>query len=201
MSSRAINSIVSLKSSFESILNDRTQVWHPYLCALETKCGVSKVNTFLLVCFLISLYLVFGLGAALLCNFVGVVFPAWRTLRALRCPNFQENSKLLTYWLVYAFLSLVDHFSVFMEQCCPLYWLLKCMFLLWSMSDVGAHGIYCCFLKPLSSAYFCCASYCTPRKCHRINEDVKIDDSYESPDDSRNVSQFRSNNVNVNVPN
>lgn len=144
----------TLTDSIESILDDETKCWHPYLCALERKCGVSKVHFFLIICFLLVLYLMLGVRAALLCNLVGFLVPARKTLRVLLCPNFEENAKWLTYWLIYAAVSLLDHFADWIiEAVCPLYWPIKCVFLLWCMSDLANNGsclIYTCFLRPLS---------------------------------------------------
>lgn len=152
VSSMACNSISLFKDTIQSILDDQTKPWHPILCVLEQQCGISKFNAFFLLSFCIIVYLMFGMGAALLCNLVGFIYPACKTLQVLRSPSFNEDAKWLTYWLIFGFLALVDYFADWLEEMCPLYWLLKSLVLLWCMSDLSTNGscvIYSYVLKPL----------------------------------------------------
>ncbi|KAI5743139.1 hypothetical protein M8J77_014971 [Diaphorina citri] len=165
----SFDSINIYRSSIENILNDKSQVWHPCLCIVEQKCGISKTNMFLVVCFLLVIYLMFGMGAALLCNLIGFIYPACQTVKTMCSPNLAKNIKWLTYWLIFASISLVDHFSDWLEALFPLYWLIKCVFLLWCMSDIcsnGSYVIYSCFLKPMFLSDKCFAVDCAIKEQH-----------------------------------
>lgn len=154
-------------SSIESLLDDESKVWHCWLQVVEQHCGVRKVTQFALVCTLIVLYLMFGLGAPLLCNLIGVLYPARQTLYAMGCPNLALHIKWLTYWLIYAALSVFDHFSSALETLFPFYWLMKCMFLVWCMSDMCSNGssvMFSCFFKPLVRVERCFARECVVRR-------------------------------------
>ncbi|KAJ0171905.1 hypothetical protein K1T71_012668 [Dendrolimus kikuchii] len=113
------------RDNLERILNDKSQPWTKYLEKAEQKTGVNRVYLFMGFVAFTGLYLVFGFGAELICNLIGFVYPAYASMKALESPQKDDDTKWLTYWVVFACFSLCEYFSDFIVGWFPLYWLIK----------------------------------------------------------------------------
>merc|ERR1712032_125203 len=51
-----------------------------------------------------------------------------------------DDTQWLTYWVVFAFFSVVGYFADFIAGWVPFYWLSKCLFLVWCMAPIEANG-------------------------------------------------------------
>ena len=104
---------------------------------------------------LIVIVFVFGFGASIVANFIGVMYPAFQSFKALESPNSDDDKKWLTYWLVFSAFSIMDHFAAMVLTYVPFYYIFKLCFLVYlfhPMTD-GAVVIYSRYLYPTYKKY------------------------------------------------
>jgi len=121
------------------------------LTLIEQKTNVKKRYLAFSVVIWVVGYLVFGFAASLLCSFIGFVYPAYKSVKAIESKATGDDTEWLMYWVVYASFNCLEFFSDIVLSWIPFYFLLKCVFLIWCMAPFSYNGskmIYYKLIRP-----------------------------------------------------
>merc|ERR1711934_345224 len=136
------------QAQFEKFI-EQPGVVNDALTFVQNKTQVKKAYIAYGVIAVVTLWLMFGFGAQLLCNFIGFLYPAYRSIKALETSSKSDDTQWLMYWVVFSLFSVVEFFSDTVVGWVPFYWLIKCAFLLWCMSPMeGSSVIYTRVIRP-----------------------------------------------------
>jgi len=140
-----LSHIDSSTSGLSVLKQFETQTGLPRSYAVLAGVGVYFVLIFLNVA---------GIGQ-LLSNVAGFVIPGYFSLVALETSTSKDDTQLLTYWVVFAALNVVEFWSKAILYWVPFYYLFKTIFLLYIgiPSFGGASMIYHSLIKPISQKY------------------------------------------------
>ncbi|KAF4528346.1 hypothetical protein B566_EDAN006601 [Ephemera danica] len=144
--------VTALKDNLDKSLHEEGRPWTPILGKAEEKTGVKRTYIVLAVLALLGLYLLFGYGAQLLCNVIGFIYPAYCSMKAIESRAKEDDTKWLTYWVVFAVFSLFEFFSDLLLSWFPFYYLAKCLFLAWCFAPIQTNGslvVYNRIIRPI----------------------------------------------------
>jgi len=130
------------KETLESALRDKSKPWAQAFEFVEAKTNIPRLYLFFAAAGFCALYLIFGYGAQLLCNIIGVVYPAYVSIHAIETSPKDDDTKWLIYWVTYGIMSIIEYFSGVLTSVIPFYWLLKCAFLVWCMLPMEKNGSF-----------------------------------------------------------
>ncbi|XP_060062587.1 receptor expression-enhancing protein 5-like [Ylistrum balloti] len=155
MASAVSENVETWKAKLDKILHEKNFATDT-LEKIEQKTGVRRLYIALGLLAFLGLYLMIGYGAQFVCNFVGFLYPAYASIKAIESHSKDDDTKWLTYWVVYALFSLVEFFADIFLFWIPFYWFLKCCFLGYCMAPTawnGSHTIYNRLIRPVVLKY------------------------------------------------
>lgn len=91
------------------------------------------------------LFVVFGIGQAIITNIIGVAYPVFMSFHALESRDSSNDDKQwLTYWVVFGLFSMTDSCAGFILHFIPFYYVLKVATLIWLFHPAtqGASYVY-----------------------------------------------------------
>ncbi|KAF4976605.1 hypothetical protein FZEAL_6752 [Fusarium zealandicum] len=134
---------------------DRELSKYPIFNNVEKTSGVPKAYAAIGFGALYFFLIIFNLGGQLLTNFAGFIIPGYYSLAALFSHNKEDDTQWLTYWVVFAFFTVLESL-VQVVYWFPFYYVFKFIFLLWLSLPAfkGAELIFRSFLAPTVGRYF-----------------------------------------------
>eukprot|EP01095_Lingulamoeba_sp_RSL-Kostka_P003886 TRINITY_DN15004_c0_g1_i1.p1 TRINITY_DN15004_c0_g1~~TRINITY_DN15004_c0_g1_i1.p1 ORF type:complete len:227 (+),score=55.04 TRINITY_DN15004_c0_g1_i1:42-722(+) len=116
---------------------------------IEEKTKLSKVYFVLIFLAISFLLVVYGWGAQLICNFVGFIYPAFASFKAIESVNKDDDTQWLVYWVVFATFCVLEYFVDIIISWFPFYFIFKFLFLLYLHLPTGATGLYNFLIRPV----------------------------------------------------
>jgi len=128
---------------------------YPVLNNLERQTSVPKVYAFLSLVGTYFFLVFFNIGGEFLVNLAGFLIPGYYSLHALFTTGKADDTQWLTYWVVYAFLTVIES-AISASYWFPFYYILKFVLILWmSLPQFnGAQIIFHSFVQPLFARLF-----------------------------------------------
>lgn len=142
--------IETWRVKLDKILHEKNAV-NDLLEKIEQKTNVRRLYLVIGVAAFLGIYLMIGYGAQFLCNFLGFLYPAYASVKAIESKEKDDDTKWLTYWVTYSFFSLIEFFTDIFLFWIPFYWFFKCVFLVYCMAPTQWNGsvtIYNRIIRP-----------------------------------------------------
>lgn len=141
-------------------------------------------------------FLIFiNVGGRFLSNVLGCLIPMYYSVLAIESSNKANNVQWLSYWVIYGFLILVEHYDQSLLYWFPFYYFFKSVFILYlSLPQFnGAQTIYWTFFHPFFVKY-CSKTTHPPHPPHPpppapIPDVCKVNDPGDLTDDIASISE------------
>ena len=121
---------------------------------ISQKTGVNGkiISSILIIC---SIFCFINIFSKYITCIVGVVLPAYWSIKAIESPQYDDDKQWLTYWAIYGLFTLLDQFANIILRIFPFYFIFKIIFLIWCFmpNTMGALFIYNKFIGPYFKKY------------------------------------------------
>ncbi|EPB67352.1 TB2/DP1, HVA22 family [Ancylostoma ceylanicum] len=130
------------------------EAYDEYVGTAESITALPREKIVYVLIAIVSLYLIAGTAAQLVCNLIGFAYPAYASVKAVRTKDTKDDTQWLIYWCVFANFCLIDYFSSSIMQYFPFYWLAKAAFLiyLYLPQTMGAQYLFYSYVNPMVTA-------------------------------------------------
>ncbi|KAJ3164764.1 hypothetical protein HK101_000349, partial [Irineochytrium annulatum] len=128
---------------------------YPTLLAIYKSTSIPPVSfaiALILACFY-ALRRATRANMPLVSNLFGVIWPAYRSLRAVERPVADDDERWLTYWPAFGVFTILDQFQERIRRYFPLYFTSKVIVLYWLFQRDGALALYRKVARPLLINY------------------------------------------------
>ncbi|KAK0512714.1 hypothetical protein JMJ35_004731 [Cladonia borealis] len=128
---------------------------YPVLNNFEKQTSVPKVYAFLGLAGIYFFLVFFNIAGEFLVNVAGFAIPGYYSLDALFSASKVDDTQWLTYWVVYAFLTVFES-AVNAVYWFPFYYTFKFVLVLWMALPMtgGAQIVFRSFIQPVFSRFF-----------------------------------------------
>ncbi|OOF92207.1 hypothetical protein ASPCADRAFT_210614 [Aspergillus carbonarius ITEM 5010] len=128
---------------------------YPVLNNLERQTSVPKVYVILGLVGIYFFLVFFNIAGEFLVNFAGFLIPGYYSLNALFTAGKADDTQWLTYWVVYAFFTVLES-AISAPYWFPFYYIFKFALVLWmSLPQTnGAQVVFHSFIQPVLGRFF-----------------------------------------------
>ncbi|KAI8586260.1 TB2/DP1, HVA22 family-domain-containing protein [Geranomyces variabilis] len=128
---------------------------NPVLIAIWKKAGIQPSVAVAIVGVVVaaSLRRMLKRQPLLLSNLVGVLYPAYQSIKAVERPEADDDERWLTYWSIYGLFTLLDSIHLRVMQYVKFYYVPKMLILHWLFARNGSLAIYRQVLRPFLVKY------------------------------------------------
>lgn len=106
--------------------------WLAPVSIISEVTGVTRTKIMAIGGFMIAYACTIGFGR-IISNMVGFLYPAYRSYKAVKTEDKDDDTQWLIYWVVYAFFTVGDGMFGYFFSWLPLYFFIKIGFLIWCM--------------------------------------------------------------------
>ncbi|TKA28945.1 Protein yop1 [Salinomyces thailandicus] len=155
MSSGNPNGSVQEKAQYHLSQLDKELSKYPQLNNFEQQTSVPKVYVVLGLGALYFFLVFFNIAGEFLVNTAGFAIPAYYSLGALFSSGKTDDTQWLTYWVVYAFLTVIES-AINAVYWFPFYYTFKFVLIVWMAlpQTAGAQVVFRSLLQPLFARFF-----------------------------------------------
>lgn len=128
---------------------------YPALNNLEKQTGAPKVYVVLGLGFVYFFMIFLNYGGQLLTNLAGFLIPGYYSLNAIFTLTKVDDTQWLTYWVVFAFFSVIES-AISVTYWLPFYYVFKFALIMWLGLPQfgGAQLVFRSFLQPVFAKQF-----------------------------------------------
>ncbi|GAB1733217.1 hypothetical protein KC367_g6379 [Hortaea werneckii] len=149
------NGSIQEKAQYHMSQLDKELSKYPALNNFEQQTSVPKVYVILGLGALYFFLVFFNIAGEFLVNTAGFAIPAYYSLEALFTSGKADDTQWLTYWVVYAFFTVIES-ALNAVYWFPFYYTFKFCFIIWMAlpQTAGAQVVFRSLMQPLFARFF-----------------------------------------------